>query len=150
MAGEGDAHHARNQDEGCCVQRQRQKKRNTAILLRTVLKELEKEGTETELIQLSGAKIHGCLGLPQVLHQEGPPLFADRRAWETPTLKDGGGGRHPSRLADVCGGHLAGDQGADGPRLSWFPRQTAESSGARLARPVVAVRRAGAIHAFDA
>lgn len=34
---------------------------NTAILLRTVLKELEAEGTETELIQLSGAKIHGCL-----------------------------------------------------------------------------------------
>jgi multimeric flavodoxin WrbA len=34
---------------------------NTAILLRTVLKELEAEGIETELIQLSGAKIHGCL-----------------------------------------------------------------------------------------
>src|SRR5271157_451990 len=34
---------------------------NTAILLRYVLAELEKEGIETELVQLSGQKIHGCL-----------------------------------------------------------------------------------------
>ncbi len=34
---------------------------NTAILLRHVLGELEKEGVETELVQLSGKKIHGCL-----------------------------------------------------------------------------------------
>ncbi len=34
---------------------------NTAILLRYVMKELEKEGIGTELIEMSGAKIHGCL-----------------------------------------------------------------------------------------
>ena len=34
---------------------------NTAILLRYVLRELETEGIETELIELSGMKIHGCL-----------------------------------------------------------------------------------------
>lgn len=34
---------------------------NTAILLRYVLCELEKEGIETELVELSGSKIHGCL-----------------------------------------------------------------------------------------
>ena len=34
---------------------------NTAILLRYVLKELETEGIETELIELSGMTIHGCL-----------------------------------------------------------------------------------------
>jgi len=33
---------------------------NTAILINYVLKELEKEGIETELYQLSGKKIHGC------------------------------------------------------------------------------------------
>ena len=33
---------------------------NTAILINYVLKELEKEGIETELFQLSGKKIHGC------------------------------------------------------------------------------------------
>lgn len=33
---------------------------NTAILIQTVFKELEKEGIETELIQLSGKKVEGC------------------------------------------------------------------------------------------
>jgi len=33
---------------------------NTAILIQTVFKELEKEGIETELIQLSGKKVDGC------------------------------------------------------------------------------------------
>lgn len=33
---------------------------NTAILLKYVLNELKSEGIETELVELSGAKIHGC------------------------------------------------------------------------------------------
>lgn len=33
---------------------------NTAILIRRVLKVLEEEGIETELIQLAGETIHGC------------------------------------------------------------------------------------------
>ena len=33
---------------------------NTAILIRQVLAELEKEGIETELIELAGQQIHGC------------------------------------------------------------------------------------------
>lgn len=33
---------------------------NTAILIRCVLQVLEKEGIETELIQLAGEQIHGC------------------------------------------------------------------------------------------
>ena len=34
---------------------------NTAILIREVFKELEKEGIKTELFQLAGKNIHGCL-----------------------------------------------------------------------------------------
>lgn len=34
---------------------------NTAILIRRVLDVLEKEGIETELIQLAGEQIHGCI-----------------------------------------------------------------------------------------
>lgn len=33
---------------------------NTEILIRTVFQELEKEGIETELIQLGGKLVHGC------------------------------------------------------------------------------------------
>ena len=34
---------------------------NTAILINYILRELENEGVETELVQFSGKKIHGCL-----------------------------------------------------------------------------------------
>ena len=34
---------------------------NTAIMIKAVFTELEKEGIETELIQLSGQKINGCI-----------------------------------------------------------------------------------------
>ena len=38
------------------------KEGNTAILINHVFAELEKEGIETELVQLAGKKINGCLG----------------------------------------------------------------------------------------
>ena len=34
---------------------------NTTSLMNYVLREIEKEGIETELVQLSGKKIHGCI-----------------------------------------------------------------------------------------
>ncbi len=34
---------------------------NTAILINHVFRELEREGVETELVQLSGKEIHGCI-----------------------------------------------------------------------------------------
>jgi len=34
---------------------------NTATLIRAVFKELEKEGIETELVQLAGKPIRGCI-----------------------------------------------------------------------------------------
>lgn len=35
---------------------------NTAILIKTVFEELEKEGIETELVQLCDKEIKGCMG----------------------------------------------------------------------------------------
>ena len=34
---------------------------NTTILINTIFHELEKEGVKTELVQLSGKEIHGCI-----------------------------------------------------------------------------------------
>ena len=34
---------------------------NTAILINYALKEMQKEGIETELFELAGQKIHGCI-----------------------------------------------------------------------------------------
>ena len=33
---------------------------NTAILIRTIFGQLEKQGIETEMIQLAGTHLHGC------------------------------------------------------------------------------------------
>ena len=34
---------------------------NTVLMIKTVIGELEKEGIETELVQLAGKKLHGCI-----------------------------------------------------------------------------------------
>ena len=52
---------------------------NTAILLNYVLAEVAEEGIETELVELRGVKIHGCLRLPQVLVAQRPALRAGQR-----------------------------------------------------------------------
>jgi multimeric flavodoxin WrbA len=50
---------------------------NTAILLKYVLKELENEGIETELMEMSGQKIHGCLACRECSKRK------DRRCGQT-------------------------------------------------------------------
>ena len=40
---------------------------NTAILVNHVFQALEKEGIETELMQLAGKKIHGCIACNKCL-----------------------------------------------------------------------------------
>jgi multimeric flavodoxin WrbA len=112
---------------------------NTAILLRYVLAELEKEGIETELIQLSGAKIHGCVACRTCA-----------------TRKDGRCGQ----TDDMGNGFIDKMVAADGILLGSptyvadiSPDMVTRANGFLLRRKVgaavVAVRRAGAIHAFD-
>jgi len=122
---------------------------NTAILLRYVLKELANEGIETELIELSGAGIHGCKACRQCSSRK------DRRC---------------SQTGDKGNDYIAKMEGADGILLG-SPTYVADISPEikalmdraclvskanggmfrrKVGAAVVAVRRAGAIHAFDA
>ena len=51
---------------------------NTAILIHTILDELEKEGIETETIQIGGKKIHGCIACMKCFeHQDGKCVIVD-------------------------------------------------------------------------
>jgi multimeric flavodoxin WrbA len=121
---------------------------NTAILLGHVLRELEKEGIETELVELSGATIHGCLA-----------------CWKCSTRKDG----RCSQAGDVGNVLIEKMEAADGILLG-SPTYVADISPEikalidraclvaranggifrrKVGAAVVAVRRAGAIHAFD-
>ena len=122
---------------------------NTAILLRTVLKELEAEGIETELIQLSGAKIHGCLSCRECSKRK------DRRCGQTGDM----GNAYIEKM-EQADGILLGSPTyvADiSPEIKALMDRACLVSKAnggifrrKVGAAVVAVRRAGAIHAFDA
>jgi multimeric flavodoxin WrbA len=121
---------------------------NTAILLRYVLKELENEGIETELIEMSGAKIHGCLDCRECSKKK------DHRC---------------SQRNDMGNAYIEKMEQADGvllgsptyvtdvtPEIKALIDRATRVSGAngsifrlKAGAAVVAVRRAGALHAFD-
>ncbi|MGA3264426.1 MAG: flavodoxin family protein [Terracidiphilus sp.] len=122
---------------------------NTAILLRRVLKELEKEGIETELIEMSGARIHGCLACRKCSQNK------DRRCAQ----KDDMGNAYIEKM-EQADGILLGSPTyvADiSPEIKALIDRACLVSKAngglfrrKVGAAVVAVRRAGAIHAFDA
>lgn len=122
---------------------------NTAILLRYVLAELEKEGIETELVQLSGAKIHGCLACRECSsRKDGHCAQKDdfgNECIDKMVAADGILLGSPTYVADVS------------PEIKGLIDRAClvvRANGGLLRRKigaaVVAVRRAGAIHAFDA
>jgi multimeric flavodoxin WrbA len=122
---------------------------NTAILINNVLQELEKEGIGTELIQLAGKKIRGCLAcmkcfenkdqrcvnkddvlnecLEKMLEADGiilgSPTYFSNVSTEIKALIDRSG------LVAIANGHM-------------FKR--------KVGAAVVAVRRAGSVSVFDA
>ncbi|MGA3070642.1 MAG: flavodoxin family protein [Terracidiphilus sp.] len=122
---------------------------NTAILLGYVLKELEKEGIETELIELSGARIHGCLACRKC------SMNKDRRC-----AQKGDVGNALIEKMEQADGILLGSPTyvADiSPEIKALMDRAclvSKSNGGifrrKVGAAVVAVRRAGAIHAFDA
>ncbi len=121
---------------------------NTSILVKYALAELEREGIATELIQLAGSKISGCVAcyrcfsdkdrrcaisndpvngyIEKILESDGiiiasPTYFADI----TPETK---------ALIDRCG---------------MVAKANGDMYRRKAGAAVVAVRRGGAIHAFD-
>jgi multimeric flavodoxin WrbA len=122
---------------------------NTAILLRCVLKELENEGIETELIELSGAKIHGCLACRECSKNK------DRRCAQKGDM----GNALIDKMAEADGILLGSptyvaDVTPEIKALMDRACLVSKANGGLFRRKVgagvVAVRRAGAIHAFDA
>ncbi len=121
---------------------------NTAILLGYVAGELQAEGIETEVVEMSGASIHGCLACRKC------SASRDRRC---------------SQENDMGNTYIAKMEAADGillgsptyvtdisPEMKALIDRACLVSGAnggmfrrKVGAAVVAVRRAGATHAFD-
>ena len=122
---------------------------NTAILLRYVLRELEAQGIETELVELSGEKMHGCLACRKCSTRK------DRRCSQTDDFgnvciekmeaADGILLGSPTYVADV-----SPEIKALMDRACLVSKANGGMFSRKVGAAVVAVRRAGAIHAFDA
>jgi len=121
---------------------------NTAILLRYVLDELSREGIETELVQLSGKNIHGCLACRSCYARkdgrcaqktdEGNGLI------DAMVKADGILLGSPTYVTDV-----SPEMKALIDRACMVTRANEGLLRRKVGAGVVAVRRAGAIHAFD-
>jgi multimeric flavodoxin WrbA len=122
---------------------------NTAILLRHVLAELEAEGIETELVQLAGRRISGCTACLKCAETK------DNRCHG---VKDDGVNECIATMLAADGILLGtpvyfGDANATMrgliERTGYATRKNGNPLTRKVGAAVVAVRRGGAMHAFD-
>jgi multimeric flavodoxin WrbA len=121
---------------------------NTSILIKRVFRELEAEGIETELIQLSGQKVYGCAACYKCVSAK------NRQCALTDDIVNG----CIMKMSEADGIILGSPTyfaGCSGPmkclidRAGFVARANGDMFKRKIGAAVVAVRRAGAIHAFD-
>ncbi len=121
---------------------------NTAILIRTVFNELEQEGIETELLQLAGKKIQGCTACFKCFQNKDRRCAIKKdvvnecieKMCEADAIILGS----PTYFADVTSAMKALID-----RAGLVSRANDDMFRRKVGAAVVAVRRGGAIHAFD-
>jgi len=121
---------------------------NTAILIRRVFSQLEAEGIETELVQLAGKTIKGCIACGKCFKNKDKRCavtddFANE-CIEKMLEADGIILGSPVYFSDVTS-----EMKALIDRAGYVARANSDMLRRKAGAAVVAVRRAGAIHAFD-
>jgi len=121
---------------------------NTAILIGHVFRELEKEGIETELIQLAGSRIHGCIACMKCFENKDQHCSVeDDNANDCIEKMLGADGiilGSPTYFANV-----STEMKALIDRAGMVSRANSDMLARKVGAAVVAVRRAGAIHVFN-
>jgi len=121
---------------------------NTAILLNVVLGELKKEGIETELYQLAGRKIRGCLACYKCAQNKDMRCSVKDDVLNECVAKmieaDGIILGSPTYFTDVTT-----EMKALIDRSGLVTRVNGDLLRRKVGAAVVAVRRAGGIHVFD-
>ncbi len=121
---------------------------NTALLLKTVLAELEAAGIETELVQLAGKEIHGCIACYQCFKRKDGRCAVEKdvanECLEKMKEADGILLGSPTYFADV-----STEMKALMDRCGMVSRANNDLFKRKLGAAVVAARRAGAMHVFD-
>jgi multimeric flavodoxin WrbA len=122
---------------------------NTAILIRRVLAVLEKEGIETELIQLAGQQIHGCMacGTCRKVKNKECKIVNDNV------------NLYIAKMAEADGiilgsptyfSMMSSEMKALIDRSGFVARANSDMFKQKIGAAVVAVRRAGGMPTFDA
>ena len=121
---------------------------NTAILLKAVLSELEREGVQTELIQLAKEHLQGCGACFRCFKQKDGRCSVDtdpiNEYIAKMTASDGILFGSPVYFADVTANMKALIE-----RCGMVARANGDLYQRKVGAGVVAVRRGGAIHAFN-
>jgi len=121
---------------------------NTAILIKQVFKELENSNIKTELIQLAAKKISGCIACGQCFITKNNKCAVTNDLVNEYVAKmiqaDGIIIGSPTYFADCTAGAKALIE-----RTGMVSRANNNLFKRKVGAAVVAVRRAGAIHAFD-
>lgn len=121
---------------------------NTAILLRTVLSELEREGAKTEMIQLANEHLQGCGACYRCFKQKDERCSVDTDPVNDYIAKMAAADAvvlgSPVYFADVTANMKALIE-----RCGMVGRANGDLYQRKVGAGVVAVRRGGAIHAFN-
>ena len=123
------------------------KEGNTALLIRQVLKELEAEGIQTEMVHLKGP-IQGCIACSKCFESKDGRCALDKDivndCIEKMTNADGIILGSPTYFAD-----LTPELKALIDRAGFVAKANNDMFRRKVGAAVVAVRRAGAVHVFD-
>jgi len=121
---------------------------NTAIAIRTVFAELEKQGIETELIQMAGQSVRGCTACMSCARNKDRQCIIKNDIINECIAKmmeaDGIILGSPTYFADVTA-----EMKALIDRAGYVSRMNDYMFKYKVGAAVMAVRRGGAIHGFD-
>ncbi|WP_048050812.1 flavodoxin family protein [Methanosarcina soligelidi] len=124
------------------------KEGNTASLIKHVLAELDKEGIETEIVQIGGKSVHGCTACSKCFENIDRRCVIDNdivnECIEKMLEADGIILASPTYFAD-----LTPELKALIDRAGFVAKANSEMFRYKVGTAVVAVRRAGSIHVFD-
>ncbi len=121
---------------------------NTAIMLKIVLEELNKQGIDTELYQLAGKQIHGCIACYKCMENKDQRCSVKKdvanECIEKMLAADGIILGSPTYFADVTT-----EMKALIDRAGLVSRANGDMLKRKIGAAVVVARRGGSIHAFD-
>ncbi|MCX6691815.1 MAG: flavodoxin family protein [Methanoregula sp.] len=121
---------------------------NTAILVNAVFKELRKAKIGTELVQLAGKKVPGCIACGKCFEKKDRQCAIKgdivNECIEKMLEADGIILASPTYFADISANMKALIE-----RAGFVSRANGDMFRRKVGASVVAVRRGGAIHAFD-